>query len=70
MLLRARYLHVDSNQVAAVRFIQKHLPEGQVILVGNSQRHRVLMHDVMFCFLANRRSGTAMLSLCLGLSQL
>lgn len=56
--IRARYVLVSPDQVAAVEFIQARVPEDEKIFVGNLRHDRIFISDVMFYFLSGRHSGT------------
>lgn len=49
---------IPTDQAAAIRFIQEHVPEDQKIFVGNGRHDKVSINDAMFYFLAERRSAT------------
>jgi hypothetical protein len=55
---RARPFYVDKDEEDAVRYIQRNVPEGQAIFVGNPQHHQVFVNNALFYFLADRRPGT------------
>ena len=57
-LPRARLLYVDHDQEDAVRYIQRHVPEGRAIFVGNAQHRDVISNDALFYYLAERPAGT------------
>jgi len=55
---RAGCVAIDTNQENAVRFIQEHTPENELIFVGNQRHDLVFISDAGFYFLANRKSAT------------
>ena len=60
-LERARGIFVDKYgeyYEQAVRYIQKVVPKGERIYVGQERHDRIVTDDVMFYFLANRHSAT------------
>jgi hypothetical protein len=57
-LERAHYMRVDPELEEAVLFIQDKVPAGESIYVGSTRHDRVIVNDIMFYFLAGRRSAT------------
>lgn len=59
---RARGIYGDSwwveNLQKTVKFIQKNVPEGERIFVGNPRHDKIFSNDAMFYFLAERHSAT------------
>jgi hypothetical protein len=49
---------VDPDQAAAVRYIQRALPEDGLLFVGVSRHDRIFVNDALFYFLAQRKSAT------------
>jgi hypothetical protein len=47
-----------ASMQAAIRYVQSVVPPGERIFVGNAQHDSLVLNDVMFYFLADRRSGT------------
>lgn len=54
----ARHFHIDPDQAAAVAYIQKHTGEDEKIFVANGRHDITFANDVLFYFLAQRRSAT------------
>lgn len=49
--------HRDTYQ-QAIEYIQRHVPDGEEIFVGNARHDQIFINDVMFYFLADRHSAT------------
>lgn len=55
---RAGSVPVDPEQRRAIAFVQASVPPGEPIYVGNARHDQGAVNDVMFYFLAERRSAT------------
>lgn len=69
-LPRARGITWDQRGTAyqdAIRYIQRNVPEGDKIFVGNARHDRIVGNDIMFYFLSGRHSATKYLELLPGL---
>ncbi|MHB1355446.1 MAG: glycosyltransferase family protein [Anaerolineae bacterium] len=49
---------VDPDQAAAVKYVQRSLPEDALLYVGLSRHDRIFVNDALFYFLAQRKSAT------------
>ena len=49
---------VALDQEAAVQYVLEHVPPDQAIFVGNVHHDRIFLNDIVFYFLAERRSAT------------
>jgi len=68
-LEKAPYLRCDiPNQREAVQFIAANVPPNAKIFVGNTQHAQICGYDLMFYFLADRRSGTKFANLLSGVT--
>jgi hypothetical protein len=54
----AVFFDIDPNQAAAVSFIRTHTTEGDRLFVGNGRHDLVVVNDVLFYFLVQRRPAT------------
>ena len=54
----AAYFAIDPDQAAAVSFIQTNTSRDDALFVGNSRHDLILVNDVLFYFLAERRPAT------------
>jgi hypothetical protein len=55
---RAGCISVSNNEMQALDFIDTHTAPGESIFVGNARHDQIFVSDVMFYFLADRRSAT------------
>lgn len=60
-LERARGINWDQKGIPyqkAIEYVQRNVPEGERIFVGNVRHDRIVINDIMFYFLSNRHSST------------
>lgn len=58
---RCRGIYCDQNGLTyqkAIKYIQRNVPEGEKIFIGNIRHDRTRVTDIMFYFLSNRHSAT------------